>query len=78
MHSKIYILIVILYTPSQTILVKIWGSFQYLHNLKKQVKIEEKFKAFRTSHRLALELHKQNFAHVKVHILISLYKSSVF
>ena len=41
-----YILIDILYTPSQTILVIICGSFQYLHNMKKQVKIEEKFKAF--------------------------------
>ena len=33
----------ILYTPSQTILVIIYGSFQYLHNMKKQVKTEEKF-----------------------------------
>ena len=44
-----YILIDILYTPSQTILVIICGSFQYLHNMKKQVKIEEKFKAFVTA-----------------------------
>ena len=46
MLSKIKILIDTLYTPSQTILVIICGSFQYLHSLKKQVKIEEKFKAF--------------------------------
>ena len=38
----------ILYTPSQTILVIICGFFQYLHNMKKQVKIEEKFKASMT------------------------------
>ena len=44
-----YILIDILYTPSQTILVIICGSFQYLHNMKKQVKIEEEFKAFVTA-----------------------------
>ena len=49
MHNKIYILIDILYTPSQTILVIICGSFQYLHNMKKEVKIEEKFKAFVTA-----------------------------
>ena len=40
------ILIDILYTPSQTILVIICSSFQYLHNMKKQLKIEENFKAF--------------------------------
>ena len=45
-------LIDILYTPSQTILVIICGSFQYLHNTKKHVKIEEKFKAFVTADRL--------------------------
>ena len=39
----------IIYTPSQTIFVIIYGSFQYLHNMKKQVKIEEKFKAFVTA-----------------------------
>ena len=49
MHSKIWILIDILYTPSQTILGIICGSFQYLHDMKKQVKIEEKFKAFVTA-----------------------------
>ena len=50
MHSKIQILIDILYTPSQTILVIICGSFNiYLHNMKKQVKIEEKVKAFVTA-----------------------------
>ena len=49
MHNKIWILIDILYTPSQTILVIICGSFQYLHNMKKQVKIEEEFKAFVTA-----------------------------
>ena len=48
MHNKIYILIDILYTPSQTILVIICGSFKYLHNMKKHIKIEEKFKAFVT------------------------------
>ena len=49
MHSKIQILIDIVYTPSQTILVIICGSFLYLHNMKKQVTIEEKFKAFVTA-----------------------------
>ena len=49
MHSKIQILIDILYTPSQTLLVIICGSFQYLHNVKKQVKTEEKFEAFVTA-----------------------------
>ena len=49
MHSKKQILIDILYTPSQTIFVIICDSFQYLHNMKKQVKIEEKFKAFVTA-----------------------------
>ena len=39
----------ILYTPSQTILVRICGPFQYLHNLKKLVKVEETFKAFVTA-----------------------------
>ena len=80
MHSRIEILVDI-YTPSQTILVIICGSFQYLHNLKKQVKLEEKFKAFETSDRLALELHKQNSVPVKIHILLKildLHKSSVF
>ena len=48
MHSKIWILIDIC-TPSQTILVISCGPFQYLHNLKKQVKIEGKFKAFVTA-----------------------------
>ena len=48
MLSKIKILIDTLYTPSQTILVIICGSFQYLHNLKKQVKFEEKIKVFVT------------------------------
>ena len=48
------------------------GSFQYLHNLKKEVKIEETFKVFVTSDRLALELHKQNYVHVKIHDLINL------
>ena len=42
-------LIDILYTPSQTILVIICGSFQYLRNLKKRVKIEGKFKVFMTA-----------------------------
>ena len=59
----------------------ICSSLQDLHTLKKQVKIEEKLKAFVTSDRLALELHKQNYVHVKIHILISLLdlnKSSVF
>ena len=81
MHSKIQILIHILYIPSQTVLMIICGSFQSLHNLKKQVKIEENFPAFVTSDRLPLEIHKQNFVYVKIHILISLlalYKSSVF
>ena len=32
----------------QTILVIFCSSFQYLHNLKKQAKIKEKFKAFVT------------------------------
>ena len=49
MFSKIKTLIDTLYTPSQTILVIICGSFQYLHNMKKEVKIEEKFKAFVTA-----------------------------
>ena len=49
MHSKRLILFDILYTSSQTILVIICGSFQYLHNMKKEVKIEEKFKAFVTA-----------------------------
>ena len=39
----------ILYTPSQTILVIICILFQCLFNMKKQVKIEEKFKAFVTA-----------------------------
>ena len=59
----------------------ICSSFQHLHNLKKQLKIDEKFKAFVNSDRLALELHKQNYVHVKIHILISLldlHKSSIF
>ena len=41
-----------LYTPYQTILVIICGSFENLHNMKKQVKIEEKFKAFVTADNL--------------------------
>ena len=49
MHSKIWILIDILYTPSQTIFVIICGSLQYLHDMKKQVKLEERFKAFVTA-----------------------------
>ena len=71
MHSRIEILVDILYTPSQTILVIICGSFQYMHNLKKQKKIKEK-RAFVTSDRFPLELHKQNDPHVKIHVLISL------
>ena len=39
----------ILYTPSQTILMIICNLFQYLHNMKKQVKIVEKCKAFVTA-----------------------------
>ena len=39
----------ILYTPSQAILMINCGSFQYLHYMKKQVKVEEKFKAFVTA-----------------------------
>ena len=52
MRRKIQILIEILYTQSQAILVIICGSFQYLHNIKKQVKIKEKFKAFVTADNL--------------------------
>ena len=48
MHSKIQILIDILHI-SQTILLTICGSIQYLHNMKKQAKIEEKFYAFVTA-----------------------------
>ena len=76
MYRKIQILIDILFTPLQTILVIICGSFQCFHNMKKQVKIKEKFKAFVA----ALELHKQNHIHVKIDVLISLldHRSSVF
>ena len=61
MHRKIYILIDILYTPSQTISIIICGSFQYLHNLKKQVKIEEKFKVFLTADSLHYNFINPNF-----------------
>ena len=37
------------YILSQTILVIICGSFKYLHNMRKQVKIEEKFKVIVTA-----------------------------
>ena len=47
----------ILYTPSQAILVIICGSFQYLHYMKKQVKIEETFTAFVTADSLNSSLN---------------------
>ena len=43
MHSKIDIDRHTIHIITNYILVIIYGSFQYLHNMKKQVKTEEKF-----------------------------------